>query len=77
MKPRVPAHNQVVFIKFVSFLKEQGALEAYFENIYEESIFSAYLDGWVDSAFIWCDSKEGYDYWRNIYWNWEKICQSY
>lgn len=64
-KPRVPARNQAMFIKFVAFLKEQGALESYFKNLEFRRIFEYVPYNWVDAAFVWKDSPQGHDYWSN------------
>lgn len=77
MKPRVPARNQAMFIKFVTFLKEQGALESYFDSEIDSDVFEESYIWWVSSGFVWDDTLQGWNYWDNIYTKWEELCKSY
>lgn len=72
-KPRVPARNQAMFIKFVAFLKEQGALES-FSQKQDIEIFEDDPYDWISGAFMW---DRDWNYWNNINQQWRKICQSY
>lgn len=30
---------------------------------------------WVDDAFCWAESSEGYDFWEQYHYEWQHFCQ--
>lgn len=68
--------------KFISFLKEQNALEEYIFNLNEqlnETLLSRILhhrhDSYIDS-FFWSQTKQGRDYWSSLDKKWCDIIEN-
>ena len=67
---------RVIEERFIKFLEDEGALEAFRENLRQCSgeTVEEHLGGvgvinitaYVASAFGWSTSPEGYDYWDDI-----------
>lgn len=67
---------------------QQGALRKFYANAqknaqkYEyESVFSSSWQTksykrWVEFAFTWDETTEGYDFWKRIHENWYKYCEA-
>lgn len=32
---------------------------------------------WIDDAFCWADSSEGYDFWEKCHYEWRNFCQQH
>ena len=86
--------EKAMLLKFVRFLKRNGAYQKYVQNLQKHNslIFRAqsrqkinaidyildsivYENGefLISSAFIWSDTIEGENYWRNIQTKWYDI----
>ena len=68
--------------KFISFLKEQNALEEYIYNINEQlnetllcRILHHRYNDYIDS-FCWSQTKQGFDYWKFLQERWHNIIVS-
>ena len=35
-----------------------------------------YPEYWIDDAFSWTDSYEGYDFWEQRHYEWRNFCQN-
>ena len=65
---------------FINFLKENNALDKFILNCIPNKAKQLTKDyftfvnpiSWVSSIFSWYDSKEGYNYWRDLSLKWEK-----
>ena len=59
-----PKHHEPFTPELEQFLYKKGVLESVLNNINSQKfVFSDQLTN-LSKAFIWCDSPEGYDYWR-------------
>lgn len=36
---------------------------------------SKHPEYWIDDAFYWADSYEGYDFWEQCHYEWRHFCQ--
>ena len=36
---------------------------------------SKYPEHWIDNAFSWIDSREGWDFWEHHHYEWKYFCQ--
>jgi hypothetical protein len=64
--------------KFVEFLKKHGAYEIYVKN-FDESFADGviyYVTDYIDYAFGWRGSEQGYQYWQNVEEEWKKESKS-
>lgn len=32
---------------------------------------------WIDDAFSWAESSEGYDFWEKCHYEWQNFCQQH
>lgn len=60
--------------EFFKFLKENDALEKYLSNI-DATEMSPFFKmctprSYIALAFIWGDTKEGWDFWSNLHSKW-------
>lgn len=68
--------------KFISFLKEQNALEEYIYNLNKqlnETLLYRilhYRHNYYINSFCWSQTKQGYDYWRELDDTWHNIIVS-
>lgn len=78
-------HIKETLVEFVRFLKERGAYATYLAYINKEygyrQFFEVYVNstdrnteemlrGLISSAFAWCETKEGDNYWRKLHIEW-------
>jgi len=61
--------------KFILFLKKKGAYAAFRKNLNSTRVRNNIKGGYILSfivsiSFTWNDTKEGYDFWRNISDEW-------
>lgn len=70
--------------KFIKFLKENNALEAFERNLkdFKKITIDDYLnshdkEGYIDTAFAWSDTDEGGAYWKHIQEMWSHEIRSY
>lgn len=68
---------------FVNFLKEHGAYEQYIANAmtdHEETIAGIMdrniAEHWIDCAFYWENSQEGFDYWNVLDEEWQEVIKT-
>ena len=65
--------------KFISFLKEQNALEEYIYNLngqLNETLLYRilhYRHNYYINSFCWSETKQGFDYWRELGDTWHNI----
>lgn len=38
---------------------------------------SKYPEYWIDDAFSWEESREGYDFWESRHYEWRQFCRHY
>jgi len=62
-------------IEFAAFLLKEGVLEKYIVNLHphECSYIEEGKKDWVSSAFVFCDTPEGHDFWFDINVKWGYI----
>ena len=71
----------VGFEKFYEFLVENGALEKYIKNFIDQKNMDLnhFLkktkkegneDNFINNAFTWVRTPEGYDFWSHLYGDW-------
>ena len=65
--------------KFIQFLKDNGALEKFKDNL--NAPFAKYLKNHlnkdiIDKALIWDETKEGFNFWADLDNKWRRICRS-
>ena len=68
---------------FKQFLVTNNALEGYLAGLRAEAIFSSNTQSKVYSpktlichAFVWADTKEGFEYWSGLSRQWSKVCDA-
>lgn len=75
------------FSDFVEFLYKEKCLRLYFDNMQKEferknaplirlrlkALLADNPAVFVSAAFLWDNSKEGYDFWYNIHLKWMKL----
>jgi hypothetical protein len=59
--------------RFIEFLIENDALEAYEENCIHLLLYWD-PDIPISTAFLWCDTPEGYAYWARLNELWGQQC---
>lgn len=71
------------------FLKSEGAYNKFVKNYKGEVDFTDVVDGdgitfaisngvddFLGGCFVWCDTKEGHNYWSNLDKKWEEFYKS-
>ena len=58
--------------KFFEFLKKNKILEQYLSNLYIPIDLNEHPEDYINRAFYWDDTKEGFDFWRDIHEKWLK-----
>lgn len=63
--------------QFIKFLKDNNAYEQYlfnFNKIYPKNQYLSKLtpENFIDRAFTWCYTNEGWQYWFNLSDEWQR-----
>lgn len=72
---------------FLNWLSNRNSLKSFIYNWekYNSEKFtpkryskscSKYPEYWIDDAFGWTDSYEGYDFWEQCHYEWKHFCQN-
>lgn len=71
---------------FINWLSNRKLLNSFIHNweeynsekftlkLYSQSC-SSYPEYWIDDAFSWTDSHEGYDFWEQRHYEWVNFCK--
>lgn len=67
---------EVGLIDLLTFLNERGYLEAFLNNAYASRgkliDVNSRPDCWINLAFVWDKSPEGYEVWRGLSQGWKE-----
>jgi hypothetical protein len=64
------AINKISIAFFDMFLQQNGCLEKFYNNQKKEPICEF---NYIDGAFVWYDTEEGFDFWRSINQKWKSL----